>query len=372
MTPRWPGILADLVSGHDLTAEQATWAMSSILAGEATSAQIAGFAVALRAKGETALEIESMAEAMLAHANLVPAAPCAIFDGPILDVVGTGGDQLHTVNISTMAALVCAAAGARVIKHGNRAASSSTGTADVLEALGVAIDLEPDAVAECAETTGLGFCFAPVHHPAMRHAGPTRRELGIPTAFNILGPLTNPAGANAALIGCAALTWAPTMAEVLARRGVSAIVVRGQDGLDEISTCAPTEIWDTRTGDVQVSTFDAAELGIPRATIEDLRGGDSARNAQLLVKTLGPCARDDLDYPQVEAIRNAVAVNAAAALVAFEAADKTSSTDPAKSLAEAIVPHLERARVVISRGAALDRLQEWARVSQSLRPSAAD
>ena len=226
----WPGLLGRLLAGTDLGADDTAWVMDRVLSGEATAAQLAGFLVALRAKGEAADEVAGLAAAMLRHARRVTVAR------PAVDVVGTGGDQARTVNISTMAAVVVAAAGVPVVKHGNRAASSASGAADVLEALGVAIDLPPDAVAASVEEAGIGFCFAPVFHPAMRHTGPVRRELGVPTAMNVLGPLTNPAQPPAALVGCADPRLAPVLAEVLASRGGSALVVRGDDGLDELTT----------------------------------------------------------------------------------------------------------------------------------------
>jgi len=233
----WPALLNQLVAGTHLTAEDTSWAMNEIMSGHATPSQIGGFAVALRAKGETAEEVAGLAEAMLTHAFRVS------IDTPAADVVGTGGDQAGTVNISTMSAVVTAAAGVPVVKHGNRAASSQCGAADVLNELGVAIELSPEAVAECVRDVGIGFCFAPAFHPALRHAGPTRKDLGIPTVFNILGPLTNPAQPTSALVGCANERLAPVVAEVLAGRGFSVLVVRGDDGLDEITTTTTTTAW---------------------------------------------------------------------------------------------------------------------------------
>ena len=292
--PSWPTVLSQLLSGTDLVDSDAAWAMGQILSGDATAAQIAGFVVALKAKGETPQEVNALVSVMLAHARLLDLG----VDAPnvVLDVVGTGGDRSNTVNISTMAAIVCAAAGAPIVKHGNRAASSSTGTADVLEELGVAIDLEPTGVAACVHRAGIGFCFAPTHHPAMRHAGPSRRELGVPTVFNILGPLTNPGGAQAALIGCASPAMAPVMADVLCRRGVRALVVRGDDGLDEISTTSTTQVWDVTAGSVRRATIDPADHGIAMADPELLRGGDRVRNADLLRKALGGCPPSDPDH----------------------------------------------------------------------------
>lgn len=360
-------MLSTLLAGNDLTDPAASWAMTQILTGEASSAQIAGFVTALKAKGETAAEVNALVSVMLAHARLVDLGP----DAPevVLDVVGTGGDQSHSVNISTMAALVCAAAGAPIVKHGNRAASSATGTADVLEELGVVIDLEPAGVAESVRRVGIGFCFAQTHHPAMRHAGPTRRELGVPTVFNILGPLTNPGGAKAALIGCANLPLAPVMADVLRRRGVRALVVRGDDGLDEISTAAATHVWDATSDVVRHVVLDPADLGIARIEPALLTGGDKVRNAQLLRLVLGGLPVPGDDGAKVAAIRDAVAVNAAAALVAYEAARApvTSGAGEAGPLVGRIAERMATVRDVLESGAALTVLDDWIVVSRSLR-----
>ena len=365
--PGWPAVLGTLLEGSDLTPTAASWAMEEILSGSATSAQIAGFVVALRAKGESAAEVDALVSVMLRHARLLDFGPEG---APVtVDVVGTGGDRSHTVNISTMAALVCAAAGAPVVKHGNRAASSSTGTADVLERLGVVIDLAPDDVVTSVRTAGIGFCFAQTHHPAMRHAGPTRRELGVPTVFNILGPLTNPGGAPAALIGCANPVHAPVMADVLSRRGVHAIVVRGEDGLDEISTSAATRAWDTTDGSVREATLDAAALGLPRCDPDLLRGGDPDRNAHLLRLALAGGEPQGPDADRAYAIRDAVSVNAAAALVAHAAATAAAAGEAidARPLPERVADALPTAREVLESGAALAVLDGWVAVTQELR-----
>lgn len=368
MSSSWPGVLGALAARRHLEPAQARWAMDAILAGDASNAQIAGFVLGLRVKGETPEEVAALAAAMAERGRRVDLA-----GGPVLDVVGTGGDQHHSVNVSTMAALVCAAAGATVVKHGNRAVSSSTGTADVLEALGVAIDLDPEQVVECVEESGIGFCFAPVFHPAMRHAAPARRELVIPTVFNILGPLTNPAGAQSALVGCAAEPWAPIMADVLARRSVRALVVRGDDGADEISTTAPTTVWDARGSNVVIERIDSRDLGCEPAVLDDLRGGDSHRNAELLRKSLGACDDGDPDDRQVRAIRSAVAVNAAAALVAYDCARGVESARPdAMPLTEAIAARLPVVENVIARGAAVELLDRWAAASTRIKQSASD
>ena len=371
----WPEVLGALSHRQDLTVDQAGWAMEQILQGEATDGQFGAFVMGLRSKGESAVEVEALADTMLAHARHLDfgADPLPL----ALDVVGTGGDQAHTVNISTMAALVAAAAGATVVKNGNRAASSSTGTADVLEHLGVAIELEPDMVVASVREAGIGFCFAPVHHPALRHAGPIRRELAIPTVFNILGPLANPAGVQSALIGCANEALAPVMADVLLRRGVTALVVRGEDGLDEISIAAPTRVWDATGSEVGETVLDAADLGIPRTPQDLLRGGDSARNAELLRAALSGDDPEGEDAPRVLAIRDAVAVNAAAALAAFVSAGGTiegMQGDAASPSAEASVTDRVRAclpvaRRVIDDGSALRILDAWAGVTTRLRES---
>ena len=273
----WPVVIGSLLGGTHLTREQASWAMNTVMSGEATGAQIAGLLVALRAKGEDAAEVAGLVDAMRAHAVPLQIA------GPTLDVVGTGGDQAHTVNLSTMAAIVAAAAGARVVKHGSRAASSLCGSADVLDALGIVSNLPPAAVARCVDELGIGFCLAPRFHPALRHAAGPRRELGIPTVFNVMGPLANPATPTAALVGCADLRLAPVMAAVLADGGCRALVVRGDDGLDEVSTTERTQVWDVTGvgGQLVRSVIDPRALGIPAPAEGALRGGDPERNATI-------------------------------------------------------------------------------------------
>jgi anthranilate phosphoribosyltransferase len=299
----WPRLISALIGGRDLTADNTSWAMDTIMSGEATPAQIAGFLVALSAKGETVEELSGLVDTMLAHAK-----PISI-SGEKLDIVGTGGDQLNTVNISTMAALVAAGAGAKVVKHGNRAASSSSGSADVLEALGVRLDLSIAQVAQNAEEAGITFCFAQVFHPSFRHTAVPRRELAVPTAFNFLGPLTNPAKVQASAVGVANARMAPLVAGVLAQRGSRGLVFRGNDGLDELTTTGPSTVWEIRGGAVQELTFSPQGLGISLATVEQLRGGDAQANAAVVREVLagkeGPA-------------RDAVLLNAAAGLVAFD------------------------------------------------------
>jgi anthranilate phosphoribosyltransferase len=300
----WPAVLGVLSDRGDLSSERARAAMSEILDGAATPAQIAGFTVALRMKGETVAELTGLLQAMLDAADRVE-----LPEGtPVVDVVGTGGDRAHTINVSTLSALVVAGAGGRVCKHGNRAASSSAGSADVLEALGVRIDCGPDDVARCVADAGIGFCFAPRYHPAMRHAGPTRRELGIPTAFNILGPLANPAGARRLMIGVADATMAERMAGVLAARGAErALIVHGDDGLDELTISTTSRVVELREGEVTSYEVDPLALGIERAPRESLVGGDPGTNAALARRVL-----DGEHGPH----RDIVTLNAGAGLVA--------------------------------------------------------
>src|SRR3954454_10819654 len=246
----WPEVLAALISRRDLSADQTSWAMGEILAGEATPSQIAGFAVALRAKGETIDELEGLVAAMYEHAT-----PFRVHRR-VLDVVGTGGDRSMSVNISTMAAIVAAGAGAPVVKHGNRSASSRAGSADVLEALGIRLDLPAPAVARIGQDVGITFCFAAAFHPALRHAAVARRELGVGTTFNFLGPLAHPAKPEAQAIGCADLRMALLMAGVFARRGVDAWVFGGEDGLDELTTTTASRVWAVQDGEVEEFTVD--------------------------------------------------------------------------------------------------------------------
>lgn len=343
----WRAVLGRLVNHDDLTTDQARWAMSQIMGGDATDAQIAAFAVALRSKVESAAEMSGLADAMLsaAHGIEVP--------GPAVDIVGTGGDGSHSVNISTMAALVVAGTGARVVKHGNRAASSSCGTADVLEELGIVLSLDPEQVAQTAVDAGITFCFAQVFHPAMRHAAGPRREVGIPTSFNFLGPLTNPARPAAQAVGCADAAMAPVMAQVFADRGVSALVFRGDDGLDELTVSTTSSVWRTVGDEVQALSLDPEQLGFSLSPVSDLVGGDRAHNAQVV--------RDVLTGLEQGAIRSAVLLNAAAALVALDA----SATD----LIPAIKAGIERARTSIDSGAASASLDRWVEVNRRLAAS---
>ncbi|HTZ09330.1 MAG TPA: anthranilate phosphoribosyltransferase [Acidimicrobiales bacterium] len=339
----WPAVLSRLVGGGDLDAEEAALAFGEILTGAATPAQIAAFVVALRAKGETVPEMTGLVRTMLAHAEAVPVT------GDLVDTCGTGGDRSRSVNVSTMAALVVAGAGARVCKHGGRAATSAAGSADVLEALGVVIDLGPTGVARCIEEVGMGFCFAPRFHPAMRHAIPVRRELGVATVFNFLGPLANPARATMQVVGVSDAAMAEKMLGVLVANGCRhAMVVHGADGLDELSTTGPSSVLEWRHGEVRRYGVDPADLGLAPASLGDLVGGDAAHNAEVVRRVLagepGPA-------------RDIAVLNAAAGLVVA-------------GVAPDLAAGVARAGAVIDEGAAAAVLEALVRVSQEAAATA--
>src|SRR5664279_3505377 len=291
----WPTIFTALLAGQDMGTTQSAWAMDQIMRGEASPVQVAGFLMALRAKGETADEMRGLADTMLAHATRINVS------GTTLDIVGTGGDRAHTVNISTMAALVAAASGVRVVKHGNRATSSTSGSADVLEALGINMTLHPSDVAAVVEKTGITFCFAQQFHPAMRHAAAPRRDLGIATAFNFLGPLTNPAQPTYAAVGVADARMAPLMAGVFAGRGKDAVVFRGDDGLDELTISTTSTVWWVRNGAIREYVVDPRAVGLELHPLDTLRGADAAYNAQVV---------RDVFAGAVGPVRDAVLLNA--------------------------------------------------------------
>jgi len=335
--------------GRDLREEEAAAVMSEIMSGEATPAQIGAFLIALRMKGETVEEIAGMAHVMRQHALRVEV------EGALVDTCGTGGDALRlssgqaqgTFNVSTAAAFVAAGAGVRVAKHGNRAMSSACGSADVLEALGARIDLPPEQVAQCIREVGFGFMFAQLFHPAMKHVAGPRREIGVRTVFNILGPLTNPADAQAQVLGVARPELVPKMAAVLQRLGCShALVVHGQDGLDELSLSGPSTVHELRAGEIRQYTVSPEEVGLKRVPLEALRGGCPAENAAALRAVLGG---------ERGPLRDFVALNAAAALVA---------ADAAAGLSEGI----RLAKRSIDSGAASQRLDRFVELSRSFGP----
>jgi anthranilate phosphoribosyltransferase len=347
-TPTWPALLAQLMAGEPLAAADTAWAMGEIMDGAATNAQVAAFVVALRCKRETSAEVDGFVSAMLDRA--LPVALAEPWKSAAVDTCGTGGDRSGTVNISTMAAITVAAAGVPVVKHGNRAASSRAGSADLLEALGVAIDLEPASVARCVEQVGIGFCFAPRFHPALRHAAAPRGEIGVPTVFNVLGPLTNPARITRQALGVPQPWLGPVLAGVLARRGASALVFRGDDGLDELTPAARSVVWVVSGGAVREDEVNPQDLGLAPATLEDLRGGDAAENAAV--------AREVLGGGGSPAVQAAVALNAAAALVAA-----AGTTD--EPVVDQLRPALARAQEVLASGEGLAVLQRWVKASNA-------
>lgn len=333
----WSGLLETLLSGEDLTMQSSAWAMTQLMSGELTDAQAAGFLTALRAKGETADELLGLSTTMLQKAEQIT------ITGPTLDIVGTGGDRLGTVNISTMSSLVATACGATVVKHGNRGASTTAGAADVIEELGVNLTLSTQDVAASAEEVGITFLFAQKFHPSMRFVGPVRQQLGVRTAFNYLGPLSNPARVDAQALGCTSAELVPEMAAVLAARGTRGMVFRGRDGRDKITLSEATDLWEVRDGAVTHHIIEPEDLGLARCQIDDLRGGSAARNAEIVRSTLSG---------QKGPIRDAVLINAAAGLAAWD----TSAQTP---LSQRLQAGMERAAQAIDSGAAAGVLQRW-------------
>ncbi|HEX9376471.1 MAG TPA: anthranilate phosphoribosyltransferase [Actinomycetota bacterium] len=331
----WPNLLTRLAAHESLSAEETAAAMRAIMQGQATQAQMGGFLMALRTKGETAEELEGLAATMLELAQAVDA------PAPVIDTCGTGGDRAGTLNVSTLGAMVCAGAGVPVAKHGNRAASSRCGSADLLEALGVRIDLDPAGVRRCLEEASIGFMFAPVFHPAMAHAAVVRRELRVPTAFNFLGPLTNPARPYAQIVGVSDARMLPLVAEVLARRGTDALVFRGDDGLDELTTTGPSRVFRIHEGRVEEDEIAPEDAGLERASPDDLKGGDVEHNVAIARAVLGGEAGPP---------RDVVLLNAGAALwTAGQASD----------LREGVATAAQS----IDSGAARHTLDRWAATS---------
>src|SRR6187431_3343996 len=319
----WPGILTTLLERRDLSVSESTWAMRRVMAGEATPSQLAGFLVALRAKGETVDEIVGFRDAILEAALALPV------DAAVLDIVGTGGDRFGTVNISTMSAVVAAASGVPVVKHGNKAASSASGSSDVLSALGIDLTLTPDQVAETLSRAGITFAFASAFHPGFRHAGATRAELGVPTVFNFLGPLCNPARAEANAVGVAHLDRVPLIARVF----------RGDDGLDELTTTGHSRLWEVSRGDVHEHDLDPRDLGIPLADIGDLLGGEPSHNAQIVHRVF--------DGEQ-GAVRDIVLLNSAAGIVAFRLSQ--DATEVQRPIVERLAEAKDAAAAAIDSG----------------------
>jgi anthranilate phosphoribosyltransferase len=345
----WPDLLTSLLEGRDLSVSESTWAMRRVMAGEATPSQLAGFLVALRAKGETVEEIVGFRDAILEAAVPLPVR------AEVLDIVGTGGDRYGTVNISTMAAIVAAASGVPVVKHGNRAASSASGSSDVLSSLGIALTLDPDAVAETLERTGITFAFAAAFHPGFRHAGATRAELGVPTVFNFLGPLCNPARAEANAVGVASLDRVPLLTGVFRTRGATALVFRGDDGLDELTTTGHSRIWEISRGDVHEHDLDPRDLGIPLADIGDLLGGSPDHNAEVVRRTLAG---------ETGAVRDIVLLNAAAGLVSYRLFQ--DGTEVQRPILERLAEAMSDAVAAVDDGRALKKLDDWVATTREL------
>ncbi|HMM95873.1 MAG: anthranilate phosphoribosyltransferase [Micrococcales bacterium] len=344
----WPDLLAALLRREDLSTDAARWAMDQVMAGEASPVQLAGFLVALRAKGETVEELRGLADMMLEHAHRIEV------PGPSTDIVGTGGDRMHSVNISTMASVVVASTGLRVVKHGNRAASSSSGSADVLEELGVDLSLAPDRVAEVAHRVGITFCFAAAFHPSMRHAAVARSGLGVGTAFNALGPLTNPGQPTYAAVGVADARIAPLIAGVFAGRGRAAAVFRGDDGLDELTLATTSTVWWVRDGAVTELSVGPDDVELAPAPVEALRGGDPAFNAEVARRVFAGDAGP---------VRDAVVLNAGMALAVAAGLDGTPSD---ATLAEALAAGVRRAEHALDAGDAAALLDRWVSTTREL------
>ena len=340
----WSKHLATLAAGLDLDGQDAQWCMAEILEGRAEIERIKEFLLALKAKGESSDEVGALVSQMFQHASPITITQRAV------DTVGTGGDGSHTINISTTSAIIAAAAGAKVIKHGNRAASSKAGSADLLEALGVSITLDGKGVEQCFAELGIGFCFAPVFHPAMRFAGPARKELGVPTVFNILGPLANPAKPQAAAIGVANDRMHLVMAQVLGDRGVDGFVFRGDDGLDEITLATTTSVLTIGNGEISSDLIDPVDFSISRAPVSALIGGDAAENAAITTAIFAG---------EKGAPRDAVVLNAAAAIAAYEG-------DFDLNLHDRIAKGVEKAITAIDSGAARELLFKWVELSQKI------
>lgn len=342
MSFSWPEILTGLVRSEGLEAEAAEWALNEIFNGRASEVQLAALLVALRAKGETEDEISGLSAAMLANATPI------LLNDEAVDVVGTGGDRANTVNISTMSAIVAAAAGAKVVKHGSRAASSQAGTADTLEALGVNIMLDPTRQAAVLDEVGIVFLFAQLYHPAMKNVAGVRKQLAIQTTFNFLGPLSNPARPRAMALGVANDDVAPVVARVLASRGVRGLVFRGFDGLDELTTTSPSDVWLVTDGRVHRTTLDPLDLGLEPSAPADLTGGPAEHNAQVV---------RDLVAGKSGPVRDIVLLNAAAALLAYR------GVSPVTDLVEQLRETMADARTAIDSGAAAELLGKWVEIT---------
>lgn len=344
----WPDVLTTVLEGRDLSVSEANWAMRQVMEGAATPAQLGGFLMALRAKGETVEEIIGFRDAILDAAVPLPVDP------HVLDIVGTGGDKIGTVNISSTAAIVVAGAGVPVVKHGNRAVSSTSGSSDVLSELGIDLRLPADAVAGVLDRAGITFAWAAAFHPGFRHAAPVRGELGVPTVFNFLGPLVNPARAEANAVGVANPSVVPLVAGVFRTRGATALVFRGEDGLDELTTTGYSRIWQITNGDEHEFDIHPRDIGIPVASLDDIRGGDAAHNAGVLRRTLAG---------EQGAVRDIVLLNAAAGIVAFRLSQDPSQAQ--RNMIERLAEARDEAAAAIDDGRAEAKLAAWIEASQA-------
>ncbi len=345
----WAQILGKLLQKQALERAEATWAMTQIMAGDASDAQVGAFMLALRSKGETVDELAGLVDVMLRNAVILDTGSDAV------DIVGTGGDMVGTVNISSMASILTAAAGIPVMKHGSRSASGKTGSSEMLEVLGIRLDLSPERVADVFREVGITFFFAPVFHPAMRYVAPIRRELAVPTTFNFLGPLANPAQPIATSLGVANAEIAPLMAQEVANRGRSALVFRGNDGLDELTTTGISDIWEVAGGEVRHSTLDPANLGIARADLNDLLGGDPQHNAHV--------AKSLFEGKLAGPITDIVRLNAAAGVVAYELAKDSGKID--ESLTERFDSALQLVSEALEDGRGQAKLSAWMAATQN-------
>ncbi|WP_036320406.1 anthranilate phosphoribosyltransferase [Microbacterium indicum] len=345
-SPTWPEILTAVVAGDDLTVSQAEWAMRQVMQGEATGAQLGGLLTALRAKGESVEEVIGFRDAILDAAVPLPVDP------NVLDIVGTGGDRYGTVNISSTASIIVAATGIPVVKHGNRAVSSKAGASDVLSELGIDLRLPAEAVAGVLDEAGITFAWAAAFHPGFKHAGPVRAELGVPTVFNFLGPLVNPARAEANAVGVANIDTVPIITGVFRTRGATALVFRGEDGLDELTTTGYSRIWQITNGDMHEFDIHPRDLGLPTARIEDLLGGTPADNAATLRRTLAG---------EKGAVRDVVLLNAAAGIVAYRLSQDPSQAN--RNMIQRLTEALGEAAAAVDDGRASAKLDAWVAAS---------
>ena len=350
--PTWPQILNQLLAGENMSREESSWAMREIMNGDATESQMGAFMIALRSKGETVQELAGLVDVMLDNAVLLETGNDAV------DIVGTGGDMFGTVNISSMASIVAASCDVPVLKHGSRSASGKTGASEMLEVLGIRLDLSPQQVAEVFNKAGITFFFAPVFHPAMRHVAPVRKQLGIPTTFNFLGPLANPVQPMATALGVSDKRGAPLMAKELSARGRTGLVFRADDGMDELSTTSENSIWEVSQGEIREHRINASDLGLNESNIDQLLGGDARQNAQVATDLFAGNKFDNHDQ-----IKTMVALNAAAGLVAYELATNPDSVS--KNITARLRENLDKCLSAIESGDAKQKLEEWTKASHS-------